>query len=160
RSVHPAPAWAPRGQARDHGLGAGPRARIAAVERAHRARPLLRRAPFPRARPAHPRAHARDGPRRVGAVQGRIRRLGGRAVSSASPPGVLLTCAGKRYDIVACFARLTHTVVADPSPLAPAQYAASARAAVPLIEDPSYVSALQEVCARHAIGAVLPLTDL
>jgi carbamoyl-phosphate synthase large subunit len=79
---------------------------------------------------------------------------------SASAPGVLLTGAGKRYDIVASFARLTHTVVADPSPLAPAQYAAHVRAAVPLIEDPLYVDALAAICDEHAIGAVLPLTDL
>ena len=39
-------------------------------------------------------------------------------------PGVLLTGAGKRYDIVSCFAQLATTVVADPAPLAPAQYAA------------------------------------
>jgi carbamoyl-phosphate synthase large subunit len=82
------------------------------------------------------------------------------ARSSTSPAGVLLTCAGKRYDIVACFARLTHTVVADPAPLSPAQYAAHARAAVPLIEDPGYVDALAALCEQHAIGAVLPLTDL
>jgi hypothetical protein len=31
-----------------------------------------------------------------------------------SPPAVLLTGAGKRYDIVACFAQLTKTLVADP----------------------------------------------
>jgi carbamoyl-phosphate synthase large subunit len=79
---------------------------------------------------------------------------------STSAPGVLLTGAGKRYDIVASFARLTHTVVADPSPLAPAQYAAHVRAAVPLIEDPLYVDALAAICDEHAIGAVLPLTDL
>jgi carbamoyl-phosphate synthase large subunit len=78
----------------------------------------------------------------------------------ATPPGVLLTCAGKRYDIVSCFARLTHTVVADASPLAPAQYAAHARAEVPLIEDPRYVDALAALCEEHRIGAVLPLTDL
>ena len=51
-------------------------------------------------------------------VQGRDRRLGGTHVS---PPAVLLTGAGKRYDIVCCFASLTRTVVADPAPLAPAQ---------------------------------------
>jgi len=79
---------------------------------------------------------------------------------SASATGVLLTGAGKRYDIVASFARLTHTVVADPSPLAPAQYAAHVRAAVPLIEDPLYIDALAAICEEHAIGAVLPLTDL
>jgi carbamoyl-phosphate synthase large subunit len=75
-------------------------------------------------------------------------------------PAILLTGAGKRYDIVSCFARLTTTIVADPSPLAPAQYAAQIRAAVPLIDDPGYVPALEELCARHGVGAVLPLTDL
>ena len=77
-----------------------------------------------------------------------------------SPPAVLLTGAGKRYDIVSCFARLTTTVVADPAPLAPARYAAHVRASVPLIEDPGYVPALEELCERHGVGAVLPLTDL
>jgi carbamoyl-phosphate synthase large subunit len=77
-----------------------------------------------------------------------------------SPPAVLLTGVGKRYDIVACFASLTRTIAADPSPLAPAQYAAHARAAVPLIEDPDYVPALERLCAEHGVGAVLPLTDL
>jgi carbamoyl-phosphate synthase large subunit len=77
-----------------------------------------------------------------------------------SAPAVLLTGAGKRYDIVSCFARLTRTVVADPAPLAPAQYAAHVRTRVPLIEDPAYVPALRELCARHGVGAVLPLTDL
>jgi carbamoyl-phosphate synthase large subunit len=75
-------------------------------------------------------------------------------------PAILLTGAGKRYDIVACFAQLTTTIVADPSPLAPAQYAAHVRVAVPLIEDPEYVPALQRICAEHGVGAVLPLTDL
>ncbi|HLH13447.1 MAG TPA: ATP-grasp domain-containing protein [Solirubrobacteraceae bacterium] len=78
----------------------------------------------------------------------------------AGRPGVLLTGAGKRYDIVSCFAALTHTVAADPSPLAPAQYAAHARAAVPRMDDAEYVPALQDVCERHGIGVVLPLTDL
>jgi carbamoyl-phosphate synthase large subunit len=77
-----------------------------------------------------------------------------------SPPAILLTGAGKRYDIVSCFARLTTTIVADPSPLAPAQYAAQIRAAVPLIDDPGYVPALRELCEQHGVGAVLPLTDL
>jgi carbamoyl-phosphate synthase large subunit len=77
-----------------------------------------------------------------------------------SAPAVLLTGVGKRYDIVACFARLTKTVVADPAPLAPAQYAAHVRASVPLIEDGGYVPALEELCEQHGVGAVLPLTDL
>jgi carbamoyl-phosphate synthase large subunit len=83
--------------------------------------------------------------------------MAGRVVSAAA---ILLTGAGKRYDIVSCFARLTKTVVADPSPLAPARYAADVRAAVPLIGDPDYVAALQRLCEEHRVGAVLPLTDL
>jgi carbamoyl-phosphate synthase large subunit len=83
------------------------------------------------------------------------------AARPAQPtPAILLTGAGKRYDIVSCFARLTTTIVADPSPLAPAQYAAQIRAAVPLIDDPGYIPALEDLCARHGVGAVLPLTDL
>jgi carbamoyl-phosphate synthase large subunit len=76
------------------------------------------------------------------------------------PPAILLTGAGKRYDIVSCFAQLTTTIVADPAPLAPAQYAAHVRVAVPLIDEPGYVPALQRLCAEHGVGAVLPLTDL
>jgi carbamoyl-phosphate synthase large subunit len=84
----------------------------------------------------------------------------GRAPTAGARPAILLTGAGKRYDIVSCFARLTTTIVADPSPLAPAQYAAQVRAAVPLIDDPGYVPALHELCEQHGVGAVLPLTDL
>jgi carbamoyl-phosphate synthase large subunit len=51
-------------------------------------------------------------------------------------------------------------VAADPNPLAPAQYAAHHRTAVPRIDDPSYVPALRELCERYGIGAVIPLTDL
>jgi carbamoyl-phosphate synthase large subunit len=77
-----------------------------------------------------------------------------------SASAVLLTGAGKRYDIAACFARLTRTVAVDPSPLAPAQYAAHVHARVPMIEDPAYVGALQQLCREHRVGVVLPLTDL
>jgi carbamoyl-phosphate synthase large subunit len=75
-------------------------------------------------------------------------------------PAILLTGVGKRYDIVACFAALTTTVAVDPNPLAPAQYAAQVRVAVPPIADPAYVPALAELCERHGVGAVIPLTDL
>jgi carbamoyl-phosphate synthase large subunit len=78
----------------------------------------------------------------------------------SDPAAILLTAAGKRYDIVASFARLTTTVVADASPLAPAQYAAQVHATVPLMSDDAYVPALAELCERHGVGAVLPLTDL
>jgi len=77
-----------------------------------------------------------------------------------SAPAVLLTGAGKRYDIVSCFSHLTRTIVADPAPLAPARYAAHVRAAVPLIADEGYVPALARLCEEHGVGAVLPLTDL
>ena len=77
-----------------------------------------------------------------------------------SPPAVLLTGVGKRYDIVSCFAQLTRTVAADLSPLAPAQYAAHVRTVVPRVDDPHYVAALRELCEQHEVGAVLPLTDL
>jgi len=82
------------------------------------------------------------------------------ATPNPGAPAILLTGAGKRYDIVACFARLTKTIVTDPNPLAPAQYAAHVRTAVPLIEDPGYVPALERLCEEHGVGAVLPLTDL
>jgi carbamoyl-phosphate synthase large subunit len=81
-------------------------------------------------------------------------------VPSAGAPAILLTGAGKRYDIVSCFAALTKTIVADPSPLAPAQYAAQVRVAVPRMNDPEYVPALMALCVEHGVGAVLPLTDL
>ncbi len=77
-----------------------------------------------------------------------------------SRPAILLTGAGKRYDIVACFARLTRTIVADPAPLAPAQYAAQVRVAVPPMQDEDYVPSLEALCEQHEVGAVLPLTDL
>ncbi len=82
------------------------------------------------------------------------------AASDVPRRAVLLTGVGKRYDIVSCFAQLTRTVAADPSPLAPAQYAADVRVEVPRMDDPAYVPALAELCERHDVGAVLPLTDL
>lgn len=76
------------------------------------------------------------------------------------PEAVLLTGVGKRYDIVASFAQHTTVVAADPNPLAPAQYAATVRTSVPRIADPEYVPALMELCERHDVGAIVPLTDL
>ena len=78
----------------------------------------------------------------------------------ASDVGVLLTGVGKRYDIVSAFAQHATVVAADPNPLAPAQYAAHHRRAVPRIDDPAYVPALQELCEQFNVGAVVPLTDL
>ena len=79
---------------------------------------------------------------------------------AASDPAVLLTGVGKRYDIVAAFAQHATVIAADPNPLAPAQYAAHYRYAVPRIEDPAYVPALRELCERHQAGVIVPLTDL
>jgi carbamoyl-phosphate synthase large subunit len=75
-------------------------------------------------------------------------------------PAVLLTGVGKRYDIVSAFAQHTVTVAADPNALAPAQYAAHHRRAVPRIDDPGYVPALQGLCEEFGVEAVVPLTDL
>jgi carbamoyl-phosphate synthase large subunit len=73
---------------------------------------------------------------------------------------ILLTGVGKRYDIVSAFAQHATVVAADPNPLAPAQYAAHHRVAVPLIRDPVYVPALRALCGEHGVGAIVPLTDL
>jgi carbamoyl-phosphate synthase large subunit len=73
---------------------------------------------------------------------------------------VLLTGVGKRYDIVSAFAQHATVVTADPNPLAPAQYAADHRYPVPRIDDPDYVPALQQLCERHGVRTVVPLTDL
>jgi carbamoyl-phosphate synthase large subunit len=77
-----------------------------------------------------------------------------------TPPAIMLTGVGKRYDIVSCFAARTLVVAVDPNPLAPAQYAAQVRARAPAIEDPEYVPELARLCKAHGVGAVLPLTDL
>ncbi len=74
--------------------------------------------------------------------------------------GILLTGVGKRYDIVSAFAQHARVIAADPNPLAPAQYAADVRAAVPRIDDPGYVPALARLCEEYGVGAVIPLTDL
>jgi carbamoyl-phosphate synthase large subunit len=73
---------------------------------------------------------------------------------------VLLTGVGKRYDIVSAFAQHATVIAADPNPLAPAQYAADHRYGVPPISDLEYVPALQRLCERHEVSAVVPLTDL
>ena len=73
---------------------------------------------------------------------------------------VLLTGVGKRYDIVSAFAEHALVIAADPSPLAPARYAAHVRAAPPRIDDPQYVPFLQELVDRYGVRAVVPLTDL
>jgi carbamoyl-phosphate synthase large subunit len=80
--------------------------------------------------------------------------------ASQSDVAVLLTGVGKRYALVSTFSQHTVTIAADPNPLAPAQYAAHHRRAVPRFDDPGYVPALQELCEEFGAGAVVPLTDL
>jgi carbamoyl-phosphate synthase large subunit len=77
-----------------------------------------------------------------------------------SRPAVLLTGVGKRYDIVSAFAQHAFVIAADPSPLAPAQYAADVRVAPPRADDPSYIPFLRGLCEEHGVVAVIPLTDL
>jgi carbamoyl-phosphate synthase large subunit len=77
-----------------------------------------------------------------------------------SRPAVLLTGVGKRYDIVSAFAQHALVVAADPSPLAPARYAADVRVAPPRVDSADYVPFLSELVERHGVRAVVPLTDL
>ena len=147
------------------GSPAGPRstACLAALVRADRARPLVRRAPLARARPEDPRPHGRARAQGHGLYKGETGGWHGprsRRARRPAPRSVLLTGVGKRYDIVSAFAQHATVVAADPNPLAPAQYAAHHRYAVPPIDDPGYVPALAELCERHGVGAVVPLTDL
>ena len=79
---------------------------------------------------ARPEDHAEDGADardRARHLQGRDRRMDG----SDRDVAVLLTGVGKRYDIVSAFAQHAFVIAADPSPLAPAQYAADVRVAPP-----------------------------
>ena len=73
---------------------------------------------------------------------------------------VILTGVGKRYDIVSAFREHAFVIAADPSPLAPAQYAADVRVAPPRIDDPGYVPFLQDLVEQYDVKAVVPLTDL
>jgi carbamoyl-phosphate synthase large subunit len=81
-------------------------------------------------------------------------------VKRADRVAVLLTGVGKRYDIVSAFAQHAFVVAADPSPLAPAHYAADVRDAPPRNDDPAFEPILKELVERYDVRAVLPLTDL
>ena len=72
----------------------------------------------------------------------------------------MLTGVGKRFDIVSAFARHAFTIAVDPSPLAPARYAADLHLFPPRIDDPGYVPFLQDIVERHGVRAIVPLTDL
>jgi len=72
---------------------------------------------------------------------------------------IMITGAGRRYDIVASFAQHTTVLATETSRLAPGQYAAQIRAIVPRIDDPDYVPELRRLCELHDVGAVIPLID-
>jgi len=72
---------------------------------------------------------------------------------------IMITGAGRRYDIVASFAQHTTVLATETNRLAPGQYAAQIQAIVPRIDDPGYVPELRRLCALHDVGAVIPLID-
>ncbi len=73
---------------------------------------------------------------------------------------VLLTCVGRRVDIVRAFGEAgATTIAADLDPLAPALYAADRQARVPPFTDDGYVPALAELVAAHGISLIVPLAD-
>lgn len=76
-----------------------------------------------------------------------------------TPPAVMITSVGRRYDIVSAFAQHTTVVATETSPLAPAQYAAQVRERIPRLDDPEYLPSVIELCERHGVGAVIPLID-
>ena len=74
---------------------------------------------------------------------------------------VLFTCVGQRVDIVSAFRRAgARTVAVDANPLAPALYHAHTHAIVPPVDDPEYVSSLQQLVRDHQVRLVVPLADL
>ena len=97
RPLHRAPARPPGRAARHHGLGAGQRPRVAALARAHRARPLVHRARLARARPPDPVA---DALRMVAGGHGplprRDRRLARAAARATGPAPGPCRCSASR----------------------------------------------------------------
>ncbi|GAC1437178.1 MAG: ATP-grasp domain-containing protein [Solirubrobacteraceae bacterium] len=72
---------------------------------------------------------------------------------------IMITGVGRRYDIVASFAQHARVVATETSLLAPAQYAAHVRAAVPPLDSDEYIPRLIELAREHGIRAVVPLID-
>jgi len=75
-------------------------------------------------------------------------------------PTVLLTCVGRRVDIVRAFGDAGATTIAvDLNRLAPALYAADRHERVPPVADESYVPTLAGIVAEHDVSLVVPLAD-
>jgi carbamoyl-phosphate synthase large subunit len=74
---------------------------------------------------------------------------------------VLITCVGRRVDIVRAFRGAgATTVAADVDPLAPALYAADRHAVVLPVTDEAYVPSLAELVAEHEVSLLVPLSDI
>ena len=147
RPVHAAPARPAGGQAGHHRLGAGQRARVAAVVRADRARPLVRRAPL--AARSTCRSSLRTPRDRRSAATGLYKgETGGwqSAVSGArpscSPASASATTSSRR-------SRSTRRR-SSPTPTRWRRRSTprTCARAVPRIDDPDYVPALRELCER------------
>jgi carbamoyl-phosphate synthase large subunit len=75
--------------------------------------------------------------------------------------GVLITCVGRRVDIVHAFRDAGGaTLAVDVDPLAPGLYAADRHALVLPVTDDGYVPALAELVAEHEISLLVPLSDI
>ena len=76
---------------------------------------------------------------------------------------VLLTCAGRRVDLVELFKRAgggdCRVVACDRNPSAPALRAADVGRVVPVVDDPAYVSQLMDVCAEEQVDLLVSLND-
>ncbi len=156
-AVHRAPARPARGQAGHHRLGAGQRARVAAVGRAHRARPLVRRAPHRWRLDLEILARtARDARARRGPLQGGDRRLAGPydAGRPADRRRASATTSSARSPSTRRWSPPTPTRSRRRSTRrtrARAVRASTTRATCPR---------WQALCDEHDVGAVVPLTDL
>ena len=159
--VHRAPARPPGGQAGHHRLGAGQRPRVAAVARAHRARPLVRRAPLAggstcRSCGAPPDA-ARRATASTRATTGGWRPVTARTSGCGAAHGRRQALRHRqRRSPQHATRRRRATPTRWRRPSTPRPTATRRRA----IDDPGYVPCLAELVERHDVGAVVPLTDL
>ena len=79
---------------------------------------------------------------------------------------ILITCAGRRVELVRCFAAARdalgfggRVLCGDADPSAPALHAADAAFALPRIDSGRYVDALAEIVRRERVALVVPTID-
>ena len=86
------------------------------------------------------------------------------AFSANSSTNVLLTCGGRRNDLVKCFREALEgrgrVLVADMSPDAPALQEADRAFVVPPMGHPSYLDRLITICQRHHVLLMISVNDL